>query len=59
MNFASGGNMEAKAWRDIWGCGQGIGAIHEVSTVEELMTRFETELDGARKALEEKLSSAS
>ncbi|MEM6558017.1 MAG: nitronate monooxygenase family protein, partial [Pseudomonadota bacterium] len=25
MNFGSGGNQEAKAWRDIWGCGQGIG----------------------------------
>ncbi|MFX7094711.1 nitronate monooxygenase, partial [Acinetobacter baumannii] len=27
MNFASGGNTKAKAWRDIWGSGQGIGAI--------------------------------
>lgn len=27
MNFGSGGNQEAKAWKDIWGCGQGIGAI--------------------------------
>ena len=25
MNFGSGGNTKAKAWRDIWGCGQGIG----------------------------------
>ncbi len=58
MNFASGGNMEAKAWRDIWGCGQGIGAIHEVSAVEELVTRFETELSDARKALEDKLRGA-
>ena len=31
MNFGSGGNQEAKAWRDIWGCGQGIGAVHEGS----------------------------
>lgn len=30
MNFASGGNTAAKAWRDIWGSGQGVGAIHEV-----------------------------
>ncbi len=58
MNFASGGNMEAKAWRDIWGCGQGVGAIHEVSTVEGLVTRFEAELDCARKALEERLRTA-
>ncbi len=27
MNFGSGGNTDAKAWKDIWGCGQGIGAI--------------------------------
>jgi len=27
MNFGSGGNTEAKAWKDIWGCGQGIGNI--------------------------------
>jgi nitronate monooxygenase len=58
MNFASGGNMEAKAWRDIWGCGQGIGAIREVSTVEGLVTRFEAELDCAKKALEERLRTA-
>jgi nitronate monooxygenase len=50
--------MEAKAWRDIWGCGQGIGAIREVSTVEGLVTRFEGELDCAKKALEERLRTA-
>src|SRR3546814_12490902 len=27
MNFGSGGNISAKAWKDIWGCGQGIGGI--------------------------------
>jgi len=27
MNFNSGGNQKSKAWRDIWGCGQGIGAV--------------------------------
>jgi nitronate monooxygenase len=57
MNFASGGNMEAKAWRDIWGCGQGIGAIHDVPTVGELVRRFGTELESARKELEERLRS--
>ena len=30
MNFHSGGNQKAKAWRDIWGCGQGIGAVEGV-----------------------------
>ncbi len=54
MNFASGGNMEAKAWRDIWGCGQGIGALHDVPSVAELVTRFGAELDEARERLEER-----
>ena len=27
MNFGSGGNTDAKAWKDIWGSGQGIGAV--------------------------------
>ncbi|WP_072380332.1 nitronate monooxygenase family protein [Novosphingobium sp. NDB2Meth1] len=35
MNFGSGGNTEAKAWKDIWGSGQGIGAIDKVETVAE------------------------
>jgi nitronate monooxygenase len=55
MNFGSGGNMEAKAWRDIWGCGQGIGAIHDVPSVAELVERLEGELERARVGLEEKL----
>ncbi len=55
MNFGSGGNMEAKAWRDIWGCGQGIGAVHEVPSVAELVARLEGELLKARVSLEEKL----
>jgi nitronate monooxygenase len=35
MNFGSGGNTEAKAWKDIWGSGQGIGAVEKVETVAE------------------------
>lgn len=33
MDFGSGGNAAAKAWRDIWGAGQGIGAITQVEPV--------------------------
>jgi len=55
MNFASGGNMEAKAWRDIWGCGQGIGAVHSVPSVAELVDRLERELIQAHRELEAKL----
>jgi nitronate monooxygenase len=58
MNFGSGGNMDAKAWRDIWGCGQGIGVIHDVPSVAELVERLAGELGSARRALEEKLQRA-
>jgi len=30
MNFEQGGSSETKPWRDIWGCGQGIGAVHNI-----------------------------
>jgi len=43
MNFGSGGNMKSKAWRDIWGSGQGIGSIERVQTVEEIVTELEDE----------------
>jgi nitronate monooxygenase len=58
MNFASGGNMEAKAWRDIWGCGQGIGVIHDVPAVADVVARLGQELMEARRALEQKLANA-
>jgi nitronate monooxygenase len=51
MNFGSGGNMEAKAWRDIWGCGQGIGAIKEIPTVAQFVDRLEREYLAARARL--------
>ncbi len=51
MNFgaAAGGaeKDEYKAWRDIWGCGQGIGAVHDVAPVAELVARLEAEYRAA------------
>jgi nitronate monooxygenase len=47
MNFGSGGNTKAKAWRDIWGCGQGIGQIHDVPRVAELVERLQREYQEA------------
>ena len=47
MNFGSGGNTKAKAWKDIWGCGQGIGAVKEVVGAAELVARLEREYDEA------------
>lgn len=49
MNFASG--EDAKAWKDIWGCGQGIGAIREVVPAAELIDRFKREYAAARASL--------
>ena len=52
MNFASGeGASAAKAWKDIWGCGQGIGAIREVVPAAELVARFKREYAAARASL--------
>ena len=47
MNFGSGGGG-AKAWRDIWGAGQGVGLMHDVPTVAEVVARLKTEYDAAR-----------
>ena len=52
MNFASGeGANAAKAWKDIWGCGQGIGAIREVMPAGEMVARFKREYQEAKAAL--------
>jgi len=52
MNFAtSDGANAAKAWKDIWGCGQGIGAIREVVPAADLAARFKREFDEARARL--------
>ncbi len=51
MNFASSGSAEPKAWRDIWGSGQGIGAVKKVAPVAELVGRLEREYAEAKRAL--------
>ncbi|MBO6678548.1 nitronate monooxygenase family protein [Parvibaculum sp.] len=43
MNFGSGGNMKQKAWKDIWGSGQGIGQIVDAPPVAELVDRLKHE----------------
>jgi nitronate monooxygenase len=52
MNFGSGGNSEAKAWKDIWGSGQGIGAIKEVQTVAQFVDQLEAEYRAAKASLD-------
>jgi nitronate monooxygenase len=51
MDFASGGSSKAKAWRDIWGAGQGVGSIHDVPSVNELVGRMENEYRETRERL--------
>lgn len=45
MNF---GGDKTKAWKNIWGCGQGIGAVDEVVSVEALVERLASEYEGAK-----------
>lgn len=51
MDFGSGGGSKAKAWRDIWGAGQGVGTVHDIPSVEELVLRMEQEYAEARARL--------
>jgi nitronate monooxygenase len=48
MNF--GGDAK-KAWKDIWGCGQGIGAIHAVQSTADLVAQLKAQYQAARQRL--------
>ena len=43
MDFGSGGNTDAKAWKDIWGAGQGVGGIDSVLSTHALVLKLEAE----------------
>lgn len=47
MNFGSGGNTAAKAWKDIWGCGQGIGNIDAVLSIHDMIEKLTKEYQTA------------
>jgi nitronate monooxygenase len=51
MNFGSGGNTEAKAWKDIWGCGQGIGVLKDIPSAGEFVDRLAAEYEAAKAEL--------
>jgi len=51
MNFGSGGSSKAKAWRDIWGAGQGVGLMDDVPSVADMVARLKAEYQAARKRL--------
>ena len=43
MNFGSSGNTDAKAWKDIWGAGQGVGSVHNAPSMQEIIDIFKAE----------------
>lgn len=50
MSFG-GGSSKAKAWKDIWGCGQGIGAIDQITGAADLVAKFKTEYQASKARL--------
>lgn len=51
MNFATGEGSKSKAWKDIWGCGQGIGAIDKVVPAGEYVAKLRREYEEAKARL--------
>jgi nitronate monooxygenase len=51
MNFSGGEGSKSKAWKDIWGCGQGIGAVTEVTSTAALVARLKREYREAQTRL--------
>jgi len=51
MDFGSGGNTDAKAWKDIWGSGQGIGAIKTIGSTADYVAKLQGEYAAARARL--------
>ncbi|MEC7911283.1 MAG: nitronate monooxygenase family protein [Pseudomonadota bacterium] len=57
MNFGSSGlsgDNSKKAWKDIWGSGQGIGTVHDIPTVRECVDSMINEYEEAKSALKER-----
>ena len=48
MNF---GSSSAKAWKDIWGAGQGVGSVHSIPSVAEIVAQLKTEYEQAKKRI--------
>ncbi len=48
MSFGGGEGTKKKAWKDIWGCGQGIGAVKAVLPTADLIARLQREYQAAR-----------
>ena len=55
MNFGSSGlsgDNSKKAWKDIWGSGQGIGSIKEISSVKDTVDKLYSEYQSSKKRLD-------
>jgi len=59
MDFGSGSPTDAKAWRDIWGSGQGIGAITAIESVAARVSRLAAEYQDAKDELARRLTPSS
>ena len=44
----SGERAKPKAWKEIWGSGQGVGSVGKVVPAAELIARLKTEYDAAQ-----------
>ena len=51
MNFGSGGNTDAKAWKDIWGAGQGVGSVSSAPPIAEIVAQMKEEYANAKSRL--------
>jgi nitronate monooxygenase len=51
MNFATGEGSKSKAWKDIWGCGQGIGPVKRVQSAGEYIAQLKREYEAAKARL--------
>ena len=58
VGFGSGGSTAAKAWEDIWGSGQGIGAVKAGERVATRVQRLEDEYQAAKAELCARLGAA-
>lgn len=54
MNFGSAGGEKPKAWKDIWGCGQGIGIVRSIDAAGDVIDRLRREYSDAKQSLDRK-----
>ncbi len=54
MNFAGGEGSKSKAWKDIWGCGQGIGSVSKVQSTADYVAQLKREYGVARRRVAER-----